>query len=152
MLLLATPSFAQQPPDLERAKASFKAGANAYAAGDYLAAIQALEDAYEISPLPAIAFSLAQAERKQYFRDEKRAHLERALSLFERYLEQETRGARREDARLAINQLQQLLGEKPHKAPEPTAKPQARPTQPGGNQISAEPPANAARHRGAACT
>jgi tetratricopeptide (TPR) repeat protein len=128
LLLLASPSFAQQPPDLERAKASFKAGANAYAAGDYLAAIQALEDAYEISPLPAIAFSLAQAERKQYFRDEKRAHLERALSLFQRYLEQEARGARREDARLAINQLEQLLGEKPRKAPEPAAKPQARAT------------------------
>jgi hypothetical protein len=128
LLALASPSLAQQSPDLERAKASFKAGANAYAAGDYLAAIQALEDAYEISPLPAIAFSLAQAERKQYFRDEKRAHLERALALFQRYLEQEAQGARREDARLAINQLEQLLGEKPHKAPEPAAKPQARPT------------------------
>ena len=128
LLLLASASAAQQPPDLERAKASFKAGANAYAAGDYLAAIQALEDAYAISPLPAIAFSLAQAERKQFFRDDKRAHLERALSLFERYLEQETRGARREDARIAINQLQQLLGEKAHKAPEAAAKPQARPT------------------------
>ena len=128
LLALASPSFAQEPPDLERAKASFKAGANAYAAGDYLAAIQALEDAYAISPLPAIAFSLAQAERKQFFRDDKRAHLERALLLFERYLEQETRGARREDARIAINQLQQLLGEKPHKAPDAAAKPQARPT------------------------
>ncbi len=128
LLSLASTSFAQPAPDLERAKASFKAGANAYAAGDYLAAIQALEDAYEISPLPAIAFSLAQAERKQYFRDEKRVHLERALALFERYLEQEARGARREDARLAINQLRQLLGEKPRSAPEPAAKPQARPT------------------------
>lgn len=128
LLLLASPSFAQEAPDLERAKASFKAGANAYAAGDYLAAIQALEDAYAISPLPAIAFSLAQAERKQFFRDEKRAHLERALSLFERYLEQESRGARREDARIAINQIQQLLGEKPHHGAEAAAKPQARPT------------------------
>ena len=73
LLALAAPSLAQPAADLERAKASFKAGANAYAAGDYLAAIQALEDAYEISPLPAIAFSLAQAERKQYFVDEQRA-------------------------------------------------------------------------------
>ena len=111
LLLLATPSFAQQPPDLERAKASFKAGANAYAAGDYLADIHALEDAYEISPLPAIAFSLAQAERKQYFRDEKRAHLERALSLFERYLEQDTRGARREDAHDRHHRLRQRRGD-----------------------------------------
>ena len=127
LLALASPSGAQQAADLERAKASFKAGANAYAAGDYLAAIQALEAAYEISPLPAIAFSLAQAERRQYFVKEERVHLERALVLFRRYLLEETRGARREDARLAISQLEPLLGTKPSAA-EPVTKPQARPT------------------------
>lgn len=126
-LALALPAAAQQPSDMERAKASFKAGANAYAAGDYLAAIQALETAYEISPLPAIAFSLAQAERKQYFVNEQREHLERALSLFRRYLEQDPRGARREDARRAISQLEPLLGTKP-RASEPAPKPQVRPT------------------------
>jgi len=127
LLGLASPSFAQSGPDLERAKASFKAGANAYAAGDYLAAIQALEDAYEISPLPAIAFSLAQAERKQFFVDERRAHLERALQLFRRYLAEEARGARREDAQLAIKQLEPLLETKPRAADAPP-KAQARPT------------------------
>jgi tetratricopeptide (TPR) repeat protein len=127
LLTLTSQSFAQSAPELERAKASFKAGANAYAAGDYLAAIQALEDAYEISPLPAIAFSLAQAERKQYFVDEQRAHLVRALELFRRYLAEETRGARREDARLAIAQLEPLLNLEPGKR-EPAAKVQARPT------------------------
>lgn len=109
-LALSAPAAAQQPADMERAKASFKAGANAYAAGDYLAAIQALETAYELSPLPAIAFSLAQAERKQYFVKEEREHLQRAVLLFRRYLEQEPRGARREDARLALVQLEPLLG------------------------------------------
>ena len=113
LLALTSQGLAQSAPELERAKASFKAGANAYAAGDYLAAIQALEDAYEISPLPAIAFSLAQAERKQYFVDEQRGHLERALQLFRRYLAEETRGARREDARVAITQLEPLLDTKP---------------------------------------
>ena len=127
LLALTSQGLAQSAPELERAKASFKAGANAYAAGDYLAAIQALEDAYEISPLPAIAFSLAQAERKQYFVDEQRAHLERALQLFRRYLAEETRGARREDARVAITQLEPLLDTKPGKS-EPAAKAQARPT------------------------
>jgi hypothetical protein len=127
LLALTSQGFAQSASELERAKASFKAGANAYAAGDYLAAIQALEDAYEISPLPAIAFSLAQAERKQYFVDEQRSHLQRALELFRRYLAEETRGARREDARLAIAQLEPLLDAKPGK-PEPAAKAQARPT------------------------
>jgi hypothetical protein len=127
-MALALPSFAQQPSDLERAKASFKAGANAYAAGNYEAAIQALEDAYEISPLPAIAFSLAQAERKQYFLDEKRSHLERAVTLFRRYLEQETRGTRRQDARLALNQLLPLLGEEHGPAAQPTIESAPHPT------------------------
>jgi tetratricopeptide (TPR) repeat protein len=126
-LLLASPSAAQQPEDLERAKASFKAGANAYAAGDYLAAIQALETAYEISPLPAIAFSLAQAERKQYFVKQERQHLERALTLFRRYLQQEPRGPRREDALSAIALLEPLLGAKPAVSEAP-AKVQVRPT------------------------
>jgi tetratricopeptide (TPR) repeat protein len=125
-LALAAPAGAQQQPDMERAKASFKAGANAYAAGDYLAAIQALETAYELSPLPAIAFSLAQAERKQYFVKEERQHLERALALFRRYLQEEPRGARREDARLAIAQLEPLLGAT-HSADSSAKQPQ-RPT------------------------
>ena len=42
LLALSAPCVAQQGSDIERAKASFKAGANAYAAGDYLAAIHAL--------------------------------------------------------------------------------------------------------------
>jgi PEGA domain len=123
---VARPAAAQEPSDLERAKASFKAGANAYAAGDYLAAIQALDAAYELTPLPAIAFSLAQAERKQYGAKKARQHLERALALYRRYLEQEPNGARRADAQLAIVELTPQLraapvGETPPKA-------QARPT------------------------
>ena len=114
MVCTSFPGVAQSPAaaegDLERAKASFKAGAKAYAAGDYLAAIQALDAAYAVSPLPAIAFSLAQAERKQYFVDQRRDHLERAIALFRQYLDREPRGARREDASLAIAQLETLLG------------------------------------------
>jgi hypothetical protein len=112
MLCTSFPAVAQSTGegDLERAKASFKAGAKAYAAGDYLAAIQALDAAYAVSPLPAIAFSLAQAERKQYFVDQRREHLDRAILLFRQYLDQEPRGARREDASLAIAQLETLLG------------------------------------------
>jgi tetratricopeptide (TPR) repeat protein len=122
----ARPGAAQTPAELERAKASFKAGANAYAAGDYLAAIQALEDAYDLTPLPAIAFSLAQAERKQYGVKKQREHLERALQLFRRYLQQEPNGARRGDAQLAIADLQPQLGGAP--SAETASKAQARPT------------------------
>ncbi|HYQ18128.1 MAG TPA: PEGA domain-containing protein, partial [Polyangiaceae bacterium] len=127
LLGITTPGRAQDGAALDRAKASFRAGANAYAAGDFLAAIQALESAYEISPLPAIAFSLAQAERKQYFVDQERGHLLRATELFKRYLEQEPRGARRSDAQLALLQLEPLLGAK-SAAKEPVSRVEARPT------------------------
>src|SRR5688572_32382194 len=89
---------AQSPRDLERAKASFRAGATAYAAGEYLAAIQALDAAYALTPVPAIAFSLAQAERRQYFVTHERQHLDRAVKLFRRYVEQVPTAGRRADA------------------------------------------------------
>ena len=103
----------QSPADIERAKASFKAGAMAYAAGEYLAAIQALEAAYALTPRPAIAFSLAQAERRQYFVSREREHLERAISLYRRYLEHVPSGGRRADALDALSQLEPLAAMSP---------------------------------------
>ncbi|HEX5655738.1 MAG TPA: PEGA domain-containing protein [Polyangiales bacterium] len=107
-LWLPCAARAQTGADLERAKASFKAGAAAYGLGDYPAAIQALDSAYAITPLPAIAFSLAQAERRQYFATHEREHLERALSLFRTYLAQVGTAGRRADALDALAQLEPL--------------------------------------------
>jgi hypothetical protein len=95
--------------DVARAKESFRIGAAAYAAGEYLAAIAALDSAYSLAPLPAIAFSLAQAERRQYFVDRKSEHLARSVALFRRYLEQVPTGGRRSDALDALAQLEPLL-------------------------------------------
>ena len=107
---------ADAPSDLDRAKESFKAGATAYAAGDYLAAIQALDAAYQLTPLPAIAFSLAQAHRRQYFVDHAREHLARAIALFRQYVELAPSGSRRADALDALSQLEPLAAAQP-KAP-----------------------------------
>jgi PEGA domain-containing protein len=104
------------PADVERAKESFKAGAAAYAAGEYLAAIQALDAAYALTPLPAIAFSLAQAERRQYFVARRPEHLLRSISLFRRYVEQVQTGGRRADAVEALSQLEPMAA----KAEEPS--------------------------------
>jgi hypothetical protein len=108
MTLLGRPAAAEDRADIARAKESFKAGAAAYAAGEYLAAIQALDAAYALTPLPAIAFSLAQAERKQYFVAREREHLERAIALFRRYVEQVPSGGRLADALDALAQLEPL--------------------------------------------
>jgi hypothetical protein len=106
-LSIAVPARAEDDK-LERAKASFKAGATAYAAGEYLAAIQALDAAYQLTPIPAIAFSLAQAERRQYFVAHEREHLERAIKLFRLYVEQVPTAGRRADALDALAQLEPL--------------------------------------------
>ncbi|MES1173511.1 MAG: PEGA domain-containing protein [Myxococcales bacterium] len=111
--LCALPAFADPPSELERAKDSFKAGAAAYAAGDYLAAIQALDAAYQLTPLPAIAFSLGQAERRQYFVDHSRPHLDRAISLFRHYIDVAPAGSRRADALDALSQLEPLAAAQP---------------------------------------
>ncbi|HEX6277616.1 MAG TPA: PEGA domain-containing protein, partial [Polyangiaceae bacterium] len=105
---LAALPRAAKAEDVETSKTLFKAGAAAYTAGDYLAAIQALEAAYRLTPLPAIAFSLAQAERRQFFASRKTTHLTRAIELYRLYLTQVPSGGRRADAVDALGQLEPL--------------------------------------------
>ncbi len=116
---LPRPAAAQSAQDIERAKESFKAGATAYAAGEYLAAIQALDAAYALTPAPAIAFSLAQAERRQYFVGHERPHLDRAITLYRRYIDQIPSGGRRADALDALSQLEPLAATLAPIHPEP---------------------------------
>ena len=110
LLLTAAGATAQDrsSAELAQAKAYFRAGASAYEMGDYLAAIQALESAYRLTPLPAIAFSLAQAERRQYFVSRQRSHLDRAIELYRIYLGEVESGGRRADATDALGQLEPL--------------------------------------------
>jgi len=124
--------------DAARAKESFKAGAAAYAAGEYLAAIQALDAAYDLMPLPAIAFSLAQAERKQYFVSNEPAHLTRSIRLFRQYLREVPSGGRRADALEALSQLELLEATKV-RAPRADT-PEVRVAQPARVLISTDAP------------
>lgn len=135
LTLAMTPrAFADERANVERAKEAFKAGAAAYAAGEFLAAIQALEKAYELSPLPAIAFSLAQAERRQYFVMHEREHLDRAIELFRRYIEQVPSGGRRADALDALSQLEPLAARLKSAAEQPSS---ARAAPPPAATVSA---------------
>lgn len=104
-LLIVAP---RQAAAQAEAKQYFDAGAAAYSAGDYQAAIQAFDAAYRVSPLPAIGFSLAQAERRQYFVSHEPEHLLRAIDLFHSYLAQVPTGGRRADATDALAQLEPL--------------------------------------------
>jgi hypothetical protein len=131
----ASTAWAQSTVELERAKASWRAGAVAYTAGEYAPAIQAFEAAYALTPLSQIAFSLAQAHRRQYFVARERSNLERAVSLFRKYVQEVPQGGRSADALDALSQLEPLLAVQP--SVEQPAAVEARPTR---LMISAEAP------------
>ena len=109
-LCVAQTAIAQQPSPagLDQAKSYFNAGAQAYSIGQFMTAIQAFEEAYKLAPKPAILFSLAQAERKQYFVDHNPKRLERAIDGFRKYVADVPQGGRRADAVQALSELEPL--------------------------------------------
>jgi hypothetical protein len=111
--------------EVERAKSYFNAGAEAYDAGQYLAAIQAFERAQRLAPRPAILFSLGQAERRQFAVDGSVEHLRAAVGHFRAYLEQVPQGGRRADAAAALAELEPQV---PRAQAPPPPPPERRPT------------------------
>lgn len=107
--LATTSAYGQSKEQLEQAKALFNAGAQAYSVGEFLAAIQAFEEAYKIAPKPAILFSLAQAERRQYAVDHDPKRLQRAVDGFRKYVADVPMGGRRADAVQALGELEPVL-------------------------------------------
>jgi len=109
VLAAARPSTAQSPRDLEQAKTLFNAGAQAYSAGRYEAAVQAFEDAYKLAPRSSVLFSFAQAEKKLYFAAKKPEMARRALEHYRKYLTDVPEGGRRNDATDAIAELEPIV-------------------------------------------
>lgn len=124
-LTLAVAS-AHAQTELEQAKTLFNAGAQAFAAGQFTAAVQAFEESYKLAPKPAILFSMAQAERRQYFVDKRPEWLKRAITHYRTYLEQVDKGGRRADAAQALAEIEPMA-----------AKLEGQPAAP----VSAAPPA-----------
>ncbi len=93
---------------IQQAKLFFDLGAQAYSAGRYSVAVQAFDQAFRLAPRPAIAFSLAQAERKQYFVGKDATLLRRAIEHYHAYLDQVPSGGRRSDATDAIGELEPI--------------------------------------------
>ena len=111
-LVCAAPSAHAQDvgsDESERAKTLFSSGAQAYASGQFAAAIQAFTEANRILPRPAIVYSLAQAHRRQYFLDKNREHLKVAIASFRSYIDQVPEGGRRADAAQALSELEPVL-------------------------------------------
>jgi len=106
---LALPASALAQDKRADAQKAFRAGQQAYQGGQYGVAARAFETAYKLLPIPAIAFSTAQAHRKQYFVDKEPGRIKRALELYRQYIAKVAKGGRRQDAVSSIAELEPQL-------------------------------------------
>jgi hypothetical protein len=97
----------------EDAKRLFELASAAYERSEFPEAISLFQRAYEISPRPQIAFSLAQAYRRSGTtdRDPMRAKeaLQRARDYYQEYIDRAPTGSRRVHAEQFASQLDQLI-------------------------------------------
>ena len=91
--------------DDPRARQFFEVGAQAYAKGQYLLAIDAFKEAYTITQRPGLLFSLAQAHQRQFRASGDEQHLVQAIEHYRRYLSRVSSGGRHADASAALNSL-----------------------------------------------
>jgi len=104
--LVAGVAHAQPAQSRAAAERAFRAGEKAYKAQNFGAAAQNFEEAYKHLPIPEIAFSAAQAYRRQY-RVEPRLELaKRAVELYRVYLDKVKRGGRVGDAADSLGEMQ----------------------------------------------
>jgi hypothetical protein len=113
LALAAAPAAAQDKGPGGRAEAEqfFRAGERAFKNNSFATAAEMFERAYATLPLPAIAFSAAQAYRLQYALDGDPAKLKRAVTLYETYVAQEPKGKRVGDAAKILAELKPRLDE-----------------------------------------
>ena len=125
--VVARPALAADPPD--QGRTLFNAGAQAYAAGQFTAAIQAFDECYRLDPRPGVLFSIAQAHRRQYYVDKRPEHLKLAIQNYRDYLSKVTEGGRRADAAQALSELEPVadrLGTSAAAPATPAAPPETR--------------------------
>jgi hypothetical protein len=107
LLAYAAPALGDGP-NVEEARRLFNAGAEAFAVGQFTASAQAFSRSYELSPRPGTLFSLAQAERRQFYVDHDSEHLKRAIDALRRYVGGVEQGGRRTEAVDALSELEPL--------------------------------------------
>lgn len=95
--------------DRKLAERYFRLGEKAYQAQNFEAAAQNFEEAYKHFELAEIAFSAAQAYRRQYRIDPKPEYVALAVKHYRAYLEKRKSGGRVADAADALAEMQQEL-------------------------------------------
>lgn len=105
-LCTAGPAAAE---DRAAAEQFFRLGAEAYKNGKFDVAVANFDSAYENLKAPEIAFSAAQAHRLQFQADHNPAHLQRAKELYQAYVDGAPSGAKRKDALVYLERLDDQL-------------------------------------------
>ncbi len=102
---------AASPAPGDQARQAFRVGVQAFRANQFGVAARAFESAYELDPRPEVGFSIAQANRLQYFVDREPWRVQRAVELYQAYLVALPRGPRARDAIGSLAELEPMLGE-----------------------------------------
>jgi len=96
--------------DRKKAEQLFQRGEKAYRAQKFLAAAQSFEAAYKELPAPELAFSAAQAYRRQYRVDSTHSeYVELAVKYYELYLNEVKSGGRTGDAADSLDDMKAEL-------------------------------------------
>ncbi|HEX2880699.1 MAG TPA: PEGA domain-containing protein [Polyangiaceae bacterium] len=94
--------------DVEQAKAHFSIAARAYEANQFVVAIEGFQEAYRLAPRPALLFSIAQAHRRKYYADQAQEDLLKGIELYRRYIKDDPKGRRVDEALQALGELESL--------------------------------------------
>ncbi len=108
IVLVSLKATAHAQPD---GLADFRVGAQAFRANKFDVAARSFEQAYARDARPEIAFSIAQANRLQYYYDRSAWRLQRAMQMYEAYLKALPSGPRARDAIDHIAEISPILDE-----------------------------------------
>lgn len=106
LVLVAGVAGADARKDAEK---RFRIGEKAFRAQNFAAAAEHFEEAYRLLPLPDLAFSAAQAYRKQYRVDRKLERAQRAVELYRIYLDAVKTGGHVEAAADGVDAMEREL-------------------------------------------
>jgi hypothetical protein len=110
-LVIVVAICAATPASADRAKAEqyFRAGATAFRNQSFGAAAENFELAYKEEAIPEIAFSAAQAYRREYYIQPKPEYVQRAVALYRAYLDKVHTGGRVGDASDGLAEMKREL-------------------------------------------
>lgn len=109
LMVVALYAATAHAEDTKAAERYFRAGEKAYKAQNFAAAAQNFEEAYKAAAIPEIAFSAAQAYRRQFRVDPKPEYVKRSVELYTEYLDKVKTGGRVGDAADSLGEMKREL-------------------------------------------